>query len=68
MNVPIAFYLQSIRGPILLIILGVLVLFNQWSLLSFSQSWPILVISYGLLKLLERMLTKPAPYPPGGLQ
>lgn len=66
-----AAFVQAVRGPILLILLGVLALLNQAGTLSFGQSWPVLIIAYGILKLLERMALRPVPpaaMPPGGLQ
>lgn len=46
--------LAAIRGPVVLITLGVLFLVDHFGPYRFSQTWPVLVIVYGLLKLLER--------------
>lgn len=45
---------RAIRGPIILITLGVLFAIDHSGLLSFSRTWPVLVIVIGLMKLLER--------------
>jgi hypothetical protein len=45
---------QAIRGPILLITLGVLFAMDHMDTVAFSRTWPILLIIVGLLKLLER--------------
>lgn len=47
--------IQAIRGPIMLITLGVLVALDYFEGLSFSRrTWPVLLIVFGVLKLLER--------------
>jgi hypothetical protein len=46
--------LSAIRGPVVLIALGVLFLVDHFGPFRFSQTWPVLVIVYGVLKLLER--------------
>jgi hypothetical protein len=58
---------QAARGPIMLITLGVLVSLDYFQGVSFtSRTWPVLLIVFGLLKLLERAV-RPAdwrgPYP-----
>jgi hypothetical protein len=44
----------AIRGPVLLITLGILLAMDQTDHLSFGRSWPILLILFGIFKLLER--------------
>jgi len=60
-------FLQAIRGPIMLITLGSLVAIDYAGIYGFWRTWPVLIIMFGLLKLLERASAKPAPapYPPG---
>jgi len=55
---------QAIRGPIMLITLGSLVAIDYAGVYGFWRTWPILIIVFGLLKLLERANAKPAPPPP----
>jgi len=67
--------LQAVRGPIMLITLGSLVAIDYAGIYGFWRTWPILIIVFGILKLLERASAKPAPpytgpytsdRPPGG--
>jgi hypothetical protein len=44
----------SIRGPIMLIAIGVLFAVGQFTAYSFYRTWPVLLILLGVLKLLER--------------
>jgi len=61
---------QAVRGPIMLITLGTLVAMDYWNVYGFSRTWPLLIIVFGVLKLLEKIMVRPAPYPdnrpPGG--
>jgi hypothetical protein len=54
-------FVQAIRGPVMLILLGILVLIDYSGIYGFWRTWPILIIAFGLLKLLERAGAKPAP-------
>jgi hypothetical protein len=67
-NSRLALFVQAIRGPILLITLGVLFAIHQAGVLSFARTWPLLLIVIGLMKLIERMVMRPvaASAPPGG--
>jgi len=44
----------AIRGPVVLITLGVLFLIDQAGIYAFRQTWPVLIIVFGVLTLLER--------------
>jgi uncharacterized membrane protein len=66
MNVRGARYLQAIRGPILLMLVGLLFAVQQAGVISITRTWPILVIAIGILKLLERMVAPPGPPYAGG--
>ncbi len=64
-------FIQAIRGPLMLITLGALVAIDYAGIYGFWRTWPILIIVFGVLKLLERGTAKPAPpfpenRPPGG--
>jgi hypothetical protein len=48
----------------MLITLGALVAVDYAGVYGFWRTWPILIIVFGLLKLLERASAKPAPPPP----
>lgn len=53
--------IQAIRGPIMLITLGALVAIDYAGIYGFWRTWPVLIIVFGVLKLLERGTAKPAP-------
>jgi hypothetical protein len=42
---------RAIRGPVILITVGVLFAFDKFTAFSFSQTWPVLLIVLGLLSL-----------------
>lgn len=65
MNNRFALYLRSIRGPILLITIGVLFAIHEAGNLTFSRTWPLILIVLGVLILLERMAIRPGG-PQGG--
>ena len=69
MNNRRALFVQAIRGPILLITLGVLFAIQQAGILAFSRTWPLILIVIGVTKLIERAVTPQTfvpPPPPGG--
>jgi hypothetical protein len=45
---------RAVRGPLMLIALGVLLMLDRFTYFGFSRSWPVLVILFGVLKLAER--------------
>jgi hypothetical protein len=50
--------LQALRGPVLLITLGVLFALDYGGGFSFGRTWPALLIVFGLLKLAEMTGTR----------
>ena len=66
MNSRLAFFLQAIRGPILLITIGVLFAIHQAGILAFSRTWPLIIIVVGIMKLIERLAFQGSVPPPGG--
>jgi hypothetical protein len=58
--------LRAIRGPMLLITLGTLFAIDHFGPYSFWRTWPVLLIVYGILKLLEYAGARPGSYGPGG--
>jgi len=52
---------QAVRGPIMLITLGSLVAIDYFGIYGFSRTWPLLIIIFGILKLLEKIVE---PNPP----
>lgn len=67
MNTRASAYVQAIRGPVVLVTIGVLFAIHQAGILSFGQTWPLLIIVIGLMKLFERV-GSPAHARPGGGQ
>lgn len=62
--------IQAVRGPIMLITLGSLVAMDYFGIYGFSRTWPMLIIVFGILKLLEKIAEPhqppPAPNRPQG--
>jgi hypothetical protein len=56
-------FIQAIRGPVLLVTIGVLFAIHQAGVLSFSRTWPLLIIVLGVMKLLERTTAPPHAWP-----
>lgn len=71
MNDQSQYLMRAVTGPIILITVGVLFTVDRFTSFSFGQTWPILLIVIGLLKLLggrrKREFITPPP-PPGGFQ
>jgi hypothetical protein len=52
-------FLCAVRGPILLITLGVLLSIDHFGAISFGRTWPVLLIVFGVFKLMERSGARP---------
>jgi hypothetical protein len=65
MNANDANLLRAIRWPVTLITLGSLFALNNFTEFGFHQTWPVLLIVFGLLSLLGRTAGRPAEAPPG---
>jgi hypothetical protein len=66
-----ALFVQAIRGPVLLITLGILFAIHQAGGLPIYRTWPLLIIVVGVMKLMERTAAPASgayapPPPPGG--
>ncbi len=48
------YQIRRLRGAVILILIGVLALLNQWNILHWNTSWPLILIVLGLLMILER--------------
>jgi hypothetical protein len=62
--------MRAMRGPVILITIGILFAIDHFGPYGFERTWPVLVIVIGLMKLLERMVLKPhpaVPVPPRGV-
>jgi uncharacterized membrane protein len=64
MNSRRALFAQAIRGPVLLITIGVLFAMHEAGVLHFSRTWSLIIIVIGVLKLIERMAMPQPPVPP----
>ncbi len=53
--------MRAIRGPVVLITLGALLTADRLSGVPFTKTWPVLLIVYGVMKLLERTAGAAAP-------
>lgn len=64
--------IRSLSGPLTLILVGVLFVIDHGGAISFSKTWPIIIIFLGVTKLAERALAgeqpPPPPYSQGGAQ
>jgi hypothetical protein len=67
MNANEANLIRAIRWPVTLITLGTLFALNNFTDFGFHQTWPVLLIVFGLLSLLGRttVAAPPGPPPPG---
>lgn len=52
---PIAALVRALRGPLMLITLGVLMQVHRTLDMPFTKTWPVLLILLGLMKLVERL-------------
>lgn len=50
-------FARAARGPVLLIVIGVLFAVQQAGIVPFTRTWPLILIVIGLMKLMERLLT-----------
>ncbi len=60
MDNTLAKLIRASRGPVLLMTLGVLLAAHQFTGFRFNQTFPILIIVFGMLWLLERMAPRRA--------
>ena len=59
-------YFRSIRGPVILFTLGVLMLLDHRDTIDFGRTWPVLIVVFGALALAERLASSPEPPQPPG--
>src|SRR5436305_10647200 len=55
---------RAVRGPIILITVGALFALNNFTPYRFDQTWPVLLIVFGLLTLLRRGIDRRPPDQP----
>jgi hypothetical protein len=56
--------IRRLRGPAVLLLIGVMALLSQANILGWGQSWPLILILIGLLMLAERAALASEGYPP----
>lgn len=64
MNVRERSTVRAIRGPITLITVGALFALNNFTEYRFDQTWPVILIVFGILSLLGRGMERVPPPPP----
>jgi hypothetical protein len=57
--------IRAVRGPVTLITVGVLFALNNFTEYRFDQTWPVILIVFGLMSLLGRSTERIPPPPPG---
>jgi Domain of unknown function (DUF5668) len=55
--------MRAIRGPIMVITVGVLFALNNFTQYNFGETWPVLIIVAGLISLVGRGTAPPVPPP-----
>ena len=60
-------FFRAIRGPVLMMTLGIVLAIDHFGNYGFSRTWPVLIIVIGVMKLLERAFV-PRSGPPAGEQ
>jgi len=56
--------IRRLRGPAVLLLIGVMALLAQADILGWGKSWPLILILIGLLLLAERAALAAGGYPP----
>jgi hypothetical protein len=64
MNDQSHYLLQSIKGPVIMITIGVLFAADRFTDYHFHQTWPVLLIVIGVMQLLAGRRRRPDYYPP----
>jgi hypothetical protein len=47
-------WIHRAKFPIMLLVFGVTALLNQYDVISYGKSWPLYLITFGILQLAER--------------
>jgi hypothetical protein len=56
--------MRGLRGPVMVITVGVLFALNNFTEYRFEETWPVLIIVAGLVSLLGRAVAPPPMVPP----
>jgi hypothetical protein len=58
-------FLRRMRGPIILLTIGITAILDEYAGISYAHSWPLYIIVWGLLKLAENAILAQNPPAPG---
>ena len=47
-------WIHRVKGPAMLLVFGITALLNEWDIISYGKSWPLYLITFGILQLAER--------------
>lgn len=47
-------WIHRAKFPVMLLVFGVTALLNQYDVISYGKSWPLYLITFGILQLAER--------------
>lgn len=47
-------WIHRIKGPAMLLVFGITALLDEWDVISYGKSWPLYLITFGILQLAER--------------
>jgi hypothetical protein len=47
-------WIHRIKGPAMLLVFGITALLDEWDIISYGKSWPLYLITFGVLQLAER--------------
>jgi Domain of unknown function (DUF5668) len=50
------YQVRRLRGAVILIVIGVLALLNQWNIFHWRTSWPVILIALGVMMIVERLV------------
>jgi len=47
-------WIHRIKGPAMLVVFCITALLDEWDIISYGKSWPLYLITFGILQLAER--------------
>ena len=56
-------WIRRLRGPVFLLLVGIIALLNEADILTWHHAWPLFLIVLGVLMLAERAALAGAPLP-----
>lgn len=65
-NMPPSSLIQALRGPVLMMTLGAVLALDHFTNYGFGDTWPALLIVFGLMTLLDHMVGRPPASPYSG--